>query len=259
MPPAPLLPPPAGAMLVLVSVGTADGDCEGVGVVGGGLLGEAGVVGDGDTVLGVADGEGLDGDGDEVGPVGTGDGVDDGRGEGHPGAGDWLEGVADGTDTGPGVVCVPGRLTVVATAPPEAEPAPPAVEAGVGQTGWINVLPGSDRGGTLPTPARVAGPGLCVPPTLLVVPPPELPPPLAPASGWTTSFPPVNTVELTWTRAERSGGTATAITASEAAAARPPARRTHPSRVGRTARGNSAAQRRQVASRKFSGWVAQAQ
>jgi hypothetical protein len=81
-------------MLVLVSVGVADGDCEGDGdsVVGGGLLGEAGTVGDGDTVLGVVDGEGLVGDilGDGVGPVVAEDGVDDGRGEGHPSAGDWL-------------------------------------------------------------------------------------------------------------------------------------------------------------------------
>jgi hypothetical protein len=246
-------------MLVLVSVGTADGDCEGdgVSVVGGGLLGEAGVVGDGDTVPGVADGEGLDGDG--VGPVTVADGVDDGRGEGHPGAGDWLLGVAEGTDTGPGVVCVPGTLTVVAPDPPVAGPAPPDVEEGVGQTGRMNVLPGSDRAGTLPTLARVAGAAPCLPLRLLVVPPPEPPPPLAPAAGWTTSFPPVNTVELTWTRAERTGGTATATAVSEAAAARPPTRRTHPSRVGRTARGSSAAQRRQVTRRKFSGWVAHAQ
>jgi len=244
-------------MLGLVSVGTADGDCEGDGVcvVGGGLLGEAGVVGDGDPVPGVADGEGLDGDG--VGPVTVADGVDDGRGEGHPGAGDWLLGVAEGT--GPGVVCVPGTLTVVAPDPPVAGPAPPDVEEGVGQTGRMNVLPGSDRAGTLAALARVAGAAPCLPSRLLVVPPPEPPPPLAPAAGWTTSFPPVNTVELTWTRAERTGGTATATAVSMAAAARPPTRRIHPSRVGRTARGNSAAQRRQVARRKFSGWVAHAQ
>jgi hypothetical protein len=92
--PAPLLPLITGAMLVLVlvSVGAADGDCEGDGdcVVGGGLLGEAGAVGVGGTVLGVGDGAGLDGDGDGVGLAGVGDGVGDGRGEGHAEAGDWL-------------------------------------------------------------------------------------------------------------------------------------------------------------------------
>jgi hypothetical protein len=71
--------------------------------------------------------------------------------------------------------------------------------------------------------------------------------------------PPVKTVELTWTSAERRGGTATAIAVSEAAAARPPTRRAQPSRVGRMACGTCAAQRRQVASRKFSGRVAHAQ
>jgi hypothetical protein len=91
MPAAPPQPFP-GAMLVLVSLGEADGDCEGEpdegSVVGGGLLGEAGVVGVDDAVGGVVDGGALDGVADGVGAVVAEGGVDDGRGEGQPGAGD---------------------------------------------------------------------------------------------------------------------------------------------------------------------------
>jgi hypothetical protein len=74
-----------------------------------------------------------------------------------------------------------------------------------------------------------------------------------------TSSPPVKTVELTWTSAERSGGTATVTAVIEAAAASPPTRRAQPSAVGWMARGASAAQRRQVSRRKFSGRVTLAQ
>jgi hypothetical protein len=145
----------------------------------------------------------------------------------------------------------------VAPDPPPAEPAPPDVEAGVGQAGWVNVLPGSDCGGTAPALPRAAARGLWVPLRLLTAPPP--PEPLPPPSGRRTSSPPVKTVELTWTSAERRGGTATAIAVSEAAAARPPTRRAQPTRVGRMACGTCAAQLRQVASRKFSGRAASTQ
>jgi hypothetical protein len=80
-------------MFVEVSVGVADaeggGELDEGSVVGGGLLGGAGVV-CGCDVLGVVDGEGLDGDGDAVGWAAAGDDVDDGLGEGHPDAGVWL-------------------------------------------------------------------------------------------------------------------------------------------------------------------------
>jgi len=147
----------------------------------------------------------------------------------------------------------------VAPDPLEAEPAAPAVEGDAGQAGWVNALPGSDCGGMRPGLPRGVEPGLCAPLRLLVVPPPVPPPPPAPPAGWRFSSPPVNTVELTWTSAERRGGTATAIAVSEAAAARPATRRAQPSWVGRMARGTRAAQRRQVCGRKFSGLVAQAQ
>jgi hypothetical protein len=86
--PTPELPetPPAGAVLVLVSVGA--GDTVGEGELDGGsvvddVVGEAGGVDGCEDVLGVAGGEALDGDGDVVGSVAAGDDVGDGLGEGH--------------------------------------------------------------------------------------------------------------------------------------------------------------------------------
>jgi hypothetical protein len=93
--PSPELPvtPPAGAVLMLVSVGVGDtvgeGEPDGGSVAGGDV---AGGVGGCEDVLGVADGEALDGDGDGVGSVAAGDDVDDGLGEGH----------ADDAGDGPG-------------------------------------------------------------------------------------------------------------------------------------------------------------
>jgi hypothetical protein len=89
-----LLLPLAGGTLtllpVLVPVGEAEGVCDGEAdgdaVVGGGLVGEAGAVGDCVTGLGVADGVLLDGGADGVGVA---EGDDDGRGVGHRDAGDW--------------------------------------------------------------------------------------------------------------------------------------------------------------------------
>jgi hypothetical protein len=86
-----VLPLFTGAVLVLVSLGTGDGvpdegeldgDPVAVGLLGG--------VGDGDTVVSVADGVGEALDGGGVGAVVADDGLGDGLGVGHPGAGVWL-------------------------------------------------------------------------------------------------------------------------------------------------------------------------
>jgi hypothetical protein len=54
-------------------------------------------------------------------------------------------------------------------------------------------------------------------------------------TGGTSALPPFSTVELTWTSAARSGGTATAAAVIDAAAARPATSRIHPMPCGRRA------------------------
>jgi hypothetical protein len=155
---------------------------------------------------------------------------------GQPGfVGPWGNGSAEGTVNVLGLACAPERLTALEPLPAE----PPALGrgAGVRHVPGLGVLPGDalpGRGPALPPPLAPGWADVGWAVTDAVVPPPGDPPlPLLP--GWTTALPPLSTVELTWTSAARSGGTATAAAVIDAAAARPATMRIHPMPCGRRA------------------------
>lgn len=133
------------------------------------------------------------------------------------------------------------------------------VGVGVPHQGLARAPPGSVAEGFPPVPGFPCAdePAAWLPARLFADPAPvPAAPPLAPAPGCRVSSPPVMTVALTWTSAARTGGTATAIVAIEAAAASPPARRVQVRLSRRMARGAAAA-RRQAARRRFSSQAAQ--
>ena len=197
---------PDGAGAVGVGVGV--GVCAGVGV---GVC--AGVVG---TVVGA-------GVPPAVGAL-VGVGVADGQ---LLAVDDCENGTAEGTVTGLWLACTPDRFTgpgALAVGLPEL-----AGRVGVGHGPGLDVLPD----GRVPCPepgllpARPDAAAVC-PPSAAVPPAPDPEPPRPGITDWALALPPFSTVELTWTSAARSGGTATAAAVIDAAAARPATRRTHP-------------------------------
>jgi hypothetical protein len=153
--------------------------------------------------------------------------------------GDGENGRADGTVTGLWLACTPDRFTGPEALPPEL---PELV--GVGHGPGLDVLPGGCVPRAEPGPLLPARPDVAAvrPPPAAV---PSALPPEPPAPGitdWALALPPFSTVELTWTSAARSGGTATAAAVIEAAAARPATRRTHPMPCGRKVAQSEAAQ-----------------
>ena len=191
------------------------------------------VVGDG---VGVTAGEG-------VGVVPDAVLVGEAVAEGQSSAADvCVNGRAEGTVTGLWLACAPDAFAVP-------EPLPPVLPS-LGVLCDVGHGPAPD----VPDwPLRGRPPGLLLPvspdvpdarrPTVAEVlsPPPE--PPLPVIAGWTSPLPPLSTVELTWTSAARSGGTATAAAVIDAAAARPATSRIHPMPCGRRVVQSETAQR----------------
>jgi hypothetical protein len=150
--------------------------------------------------------------------------------------------MAEGTDTGLWLAWVPDRFT---------EPEPFRVGlpvlaglADVAHGPGLDVLPGGClRGRALEPflPVDPDGTGVCRPTMAELLPSPE--PPVPEINGWTSPLPPFSMVELTWTSAARSGGTATAAAVIDAAAARPATSRIHPMPCGRKVVQSDAAQR----------------
>jgi len=213
-------------------VGESDGVGVGVGVAVGVCVGDA--VGDG---VAVTAGEGVGVVPDPAVLVG------EASTEGQSSAADvCVNGRAEGTVTGLWLACAPDALAVPELLP--AVPPVPDVLVDVGQGPGLDVLPDRPPRGRLPgplVPASPDAPDARRPTVAEVLSPPE--PPLPVIAGWTSPLPPFSTVELTWTSAARSGGTATAAAVIEAAAARPATSRIHPMPCGRRVVQNEAAQR----------------
>jgi hypothetical protein len=205
---------PDGAVVVGVAVGV--GVCVGVPAVGVGV----------GVVVGVGVGVGVtSGVAELVGEVVA---------EGQPRVvGTCVNGRADGVAAGLWVACTPDGSEVES---PLAELPVLAAVVDVGHGPGLDALPdGRVRGrepGLLPR-AAPDGEAARRPAMLAVLPPPPPEPPVPVITGWTSSLPPFSTVELTWTSAARSGGTATAAAVIDAAAARPATKRIHPTPCGR--------------------------
>jgi hypothetical protein len=146
-----------------------------------------------------------------------------------------VNGRAEGTVTGFWLACAPDRFTS-----PELVPAGLPELAGLADVGHdpgLDVLPEGTAAGRepcRPLPADPDGVAVRRASTAGVLPPlPE--PPVPVITGCTSALPPFSTVELTWTSAARSGGTATAAVVIDAAAARPATSRIPPMPCGRRA------------------------
>jgi hypothetical protein len=210
------------------AVGAEVGDCVGVAVdVGAGVgAGVGAVVGVGVAPGGAA----LAGEVVAEGQLGV--------------VGACVNGRAEGTVTGLWLACAPDRFTSPVLVPaglPEL-----AGLADVGHDPGLDVRPVGPVPGRAPRrllPADLDGVAVCRASTAGVLPPAPPEPPVPLIAGCTSALPPFSTVELTWTSAARSGGTATAAAVIDAAAARPATSRIHPTPCGRRVVQSDAAQR----------------